>query len=90
MITKMLEEEYKKLAQNNKLSNLKQNESNETNVAVGRVNDKVANDVGFGSGKTYERAKYVSENADEEMINSTSGKYLPEVFLSIWSKTNGK
>lgn len=37
-------------------------------VPQGSTRDAVANQSGFGSGKNFERAKYISENADEEMI----------------------
>jgi ParB family chromosome partitioning protein len=45
---------------------------------VGQVRDIVAESTGFGSGKQYDKAKYISENADEEMIKS-----LDEGKLSI-------
>lgn len=43
-----------------------------------QTRDAVASQSGFGSGKNFERAKYISENADEEMI-----KELDEGRLSI-------
>jgi ParB family chromosome partitioning protein len=35
---------------------------------TGRTRDKIAEAVGFGSGKTYERAKFIAEYADPETI----------------------
>jgi len=78
---KMLEEEYKKIATNNSLSNLQQNSDMQDSASrenIGSVRDKVANDIGIGSGETYRQAKYISENASEEMI-----KQLDEGQLSI-------
>lgn len=43
-----------------------------------RTDDTVANNSGFGSRDTYNKAKYISDNADEEMI-----KKLDDGQLSI-------
>jgi ParB family chromosome partitioning protein len=47
-------------------------------VPQGTTRDIVASAVGFGSGRNYDKAKYISENADEETIRS-----LDEGKLSI-------
>ncbi len=36
----------------------------------GQARDIVAEKSGFGSGKNFEKAKYISDNADDEMIKS--------------------
>ena len=36
----------------------------------GTTRDIVANQSGFGSGKNFERAKYIAENANEETIKA--------------------
>ncbi|HEY5588871.1 MAG TPA: ParB N-terminal domain-containing protein [Candidatus Paceibacterota bacterium] len=62
---KMLEEEYRKIAKDNSLKGIT---SGSNDPVVGRVRDKVAESVGFSSGTTYDRAKYISDNANEETI----------------------
>jgi ParB family chromosome partitioning protein len=47
-------------------------------IEQGKTRDIVAEKSGFGSGKTFEKAKYISENASEEIIKS-----LDEGKLSI-------
>lgn len=39
-------------------------------MAIGRADSKVAEEGGFGNKETYRQAKYISENADEEMIKA--------------------
>jgi ParB family chromosome partitioning protein len=70
---KLLEEEYKKIAKENQATStggtnpqLRQN----FGKAGFRTDNNVAEDVGFGNKETYRQAKFVSENADEEMIKS--------------------
>ena len=50
---------------------LKQNADRETfhaRTEQGRASDIVAAEVGFGSGKTYEKAKFVADHAEPEVI----------------------
>ena len=44
----------------------------------GNTRDKVAEEIGLGSGETYRKAKFIKENADEEMI-----KKLDEDEISV-------
>lgn len=56
--------------------------------ADGQTRDLVGKQSGFGSGKQYEKAKYIHENADEEVINQ-----LNEEKISIhkaWTETKEK
>lgn len=62
---KMLEEEYKKIAERNTTSGKILPEGN-----TGRVRDKVAEEIGFGNGETYRQAKFISENAIKDIIKS--------------------
>lgn len=55
------------------------------NRASGKTRDAVAEAIGIGSGKQYEKAKYIQNNADEETI-----KKLNEEKISIhkaWTET---
>lgn len=83
---KLLEEEYKKIAKENSSINLKQNSDMQefaSREKIGSVRNKVANEVGLGSGETYRQAKFVAANATEEMIKdlddgklSINGAYI--------------
>ncbi|MCC9296524.1 ParB N-terminal domain-containing protein [Clostridium sp. WLY-B-L2] len=76
-----LEEIERVKAEKRRLANLKQNtevESFPPRAEQGKTREIVAEKSGFGSGKTFEKAKYISENASEEMIKS-----LDEGKLSI-------
>ncbi|KJD42496.1 hypothetical protein [Paenibacillus terrae] len=43
----------------------------------GKTRDVVAEAIGFGSGKQYEKAKYIADNADPETIEvGVSAKFL--------------
>lgn len=76
---KMLEVEYGKVAKENSLSNLRNtNYDGQDFAPQGKTNQKVAQEVGFGNKETYRQAKYISENADEEII-----KKLDDGQLSI-------
>ena len=76
---KMLEVEYGKVAKENSLANLKNNNCDgQEFVPQGKTSQKVAEEVGFGNKETYRQAKYISENANEEII-----KKLDEGQLSI-------
>jgi len=78
---KLLEEEYKKIAENKMLSGGKQN------FAEGEflTNQKVAEEVGFGNKETYRQAKYISENATDDMIRELDeGKLsINKAFLTL-------
>ena len=78
---KMLEIEYGKIAKENQLSGLKNQESSFDKFLENdkiNTNKQVAEEVGFGNKETYRQAKYISENADEETI-----KKLDDGQLSI-------
>ena len=78
---KMLEVEYGKIAKENQLSGLKNQESSFDKFLENdkiNTNKQVAEEVGFGNKETYRQAKYISENADEETI-----KKLDDGQLSI-------
>ena len=47
----------------------------------GQARDIVAEKSGFGSGKNFEKAKYISDNADDEMIKS-----LDEGGIETWKQ----
>jgi ParB family chromosome partitioning protein len=47
----------------------------------GKTRDIVASKSGFGSGKNFEKAKYISDNADDEMIKS-----LDEGGIETWKQ----
>lgn len=61
----MLKVEYKKIAD----ANQKAGTSGKILPEVGRVRDKLANDVGFGNGETFRQAEYVMQHADTDMIS---------------------
>ncbi|HDJ4817305.1 TPA: ParB N-terminal domain-containing protein [Staphylococcus aureus] len=68
---KQLERIEAKKAKDRKTSKLKQNKDTVTDQGPerkGETRDIVGKASGFGSGRTYERAKYIYENADEETI----------------------
>ncbi|AOY76892.1 hypothetical protein [Clostridium formicaceticum] len=69
-----LKEEYSKIAKENSLSNLNNQKSDVQDfVPRGKTDDAVANEVGFGNRETYRQAKFIAENADEEMIKQLEG-----------------
>jgi ParB family chromosome partitioning protein len=78
---KMLEEEYKKDGEKNMLSGLPLDK----NLQRVDSNKQVAEEVGFGNKETYRQAKYISENADEEMIQQLDEKKLSinKAFLTL-------
>ncbi|HCV0020970.1 TPA: ParB N-terminal domain-containing protein [Staphylococcus aureus] len=68
---KQLERIEAKKAKDRKTSKLKQNKDTVTDQGPerkGETRDIVGKASGFGSGRTYSRAKYIYENADEETI----------------------
>ncbi|HDJ7304712.1 TPA: ParB N-terminal domain-containing protein [Staphylococcus aureus] len=68
---KQLERIEAKKAKDRKTSKLKQNKETVTDQGPerkGETRDIVGKASGFGSGRTYARAKYIYENADEETI----------------------
>lgn len=67
-----LKEEYRKTAEANQKSGTSVNEFTQ----VGRVNDKVAKEAGFGSGRNLSKAEYIKFNADEEMIKKLDDNEL--------------
>lgn len=60
---KMLEDEYKKIAEQRMIAGTPSQISDK-----GRTDDRVAKELGFGSRDTYRKAQFISENADEDMI----------------------
>lgn len=68
----MLKAEYRKQAEENQ----KRGTSVSSDTQVGRVSDKVAHDVGMGSGTTFARAEYVSKFAPKEMIEALDAEQL--------------
>jgi len=64
------------------LSNLKQFQNmgtecqNSDTRKDGRINGKIAQDVGFGSHDTYHRAKFIAEHADSEVIRQLDEKQI--------------
>jgi ParB family chromosome partitioning protein len=73
---KLLEIEYKKIAKENQGTRI--DLTSDKLLSNVDSNKKVAEDVGFGNKETYRQAKFVSENADEELI-----KALDEGQLSV-------
>lgn len=71
---KMLEDEYKKIGSERILAGT----TLDKNLERVDSNKQVAEEVGFGNKETYRQAKYISENASEEMIQQ-----LDEGQLSI-------
>ena len=70
--SKMLEEEYKKIAKENQATStggnnpqLRQKSDKAENI---RTDEIVAKETGFGSRDTYNKAKYIADNATEDMI----------------------
>lgn len=72
--SKMLSEEYQKVANENMSKGGQGCQISDTL----RVDDKVAQEVGFGSRDTLRKAEYIAKNADEDLIKS-----LDEGKLSI-------
>ncbi len=71
--------ELSKVARENQQSTQFGNTDCQTFVTpIGRVNDKLAQELDLGSGEQYRKAEYIYKNADEEMI-----KALDENKLSI-------
>ena len=65
----VLKKAYQKVAEENSKANLKNSGvSSVQNCTVGRVNEKVANEVGLGSARTMSNAEYVIQHATPEMI----------------------
>lgn len=65
----ILKKEYQKIAEENSRANLKDSGSPSVqNCTVGRVNAKVANEVGLGSARTMSNAEFVIKHATPEMI----------------------
>ena len=62
-----LKVEYSKIAEANQKANLV-NSSSVSSETVGRVDQKVAEEVGLGSYSKLRKAEYIKANADEEMI----------------------
>ncbi len=73
-----IEDFEKEKARDRSHSNLKQNADGENFHArsEGRTSDIVAEQIGFGSGKQYEKAKFVSDNAAPELIKQLDEKQI--------------
>lgn len=71
-----LKNEYSKIAKENQgnRNDLCEN----VHTSIGRVSDKIAEDLSLGSGRNYDKAQYIYNNAPEDMI-----KDLDEEKLSI-------
>lgn len=86
-----LKEEYGKIAKQNQLSRLNnQNTSSDKILPNDKIdsNKQVAEDVGFGNKETYRQAKYIYHNADDDTIQK-----LNEEKISIhkaWTETKEK
>ena len=61
----MLKEEYSRIAKENMLKGLRRQD---VNCKVGRTDDKVAKEVGFGAREKYRQAEYIYNNANEKII----------------------
>lgn len=61
----LLKEEYSKIAKENSLSNTNALDCQKSDTLIGRVDDTVAKEVGFGSRDTYRKAEYIYQNADD-------------------------
>lgn len=67
----LLKEEYRKVAEENQKSNLKYSGvSSVSNDTLGRVNQKIAEEVGLGSATKVSRAEYVVQHATPDMIKA--------------------
>lgn len=73
-----LREEYQRIAEANSAANGFGDTSVAHATLVGRVDDKVADETGFGSARTLHKSDYIAEHANEEMI-----RQLDEGQLSI-------
>ncbi|NMM65462.1 hypothetical protein HBE96_23065 [Clostridium sp. P21] len=73
-----LEEIQKVKAKERSQANLIQNSDVETLPPreQGKTRDIVAKESGFGSGKQYDKAKYIYENGSEELIKQLDEKQL--------------
>jgi len=65
-----LKDEYGKIAEKNSTSGKHLPE------VIGRVRDKVSQDIDMGSGEQFRKAEYIYQNADEEMIRKLDEKKL--------------
>ncbi len=83
-------------ARERKLSTLKQgDEVPDMQNFAGRdgiTRDKVANQIGFGSGEQYRKAKFIFENADEDMINLLDEKKISihKAYVTLKEQLNEK
>lgn len=75
---KLLKEEYSAQARENSRANLKEGDKSPSGkkFSIGRANEQVANETGFGSHKTFEHAEYIYDHADDEMIAALDEKTL--------------
>ncbi|WP_339823459.1 hypothetical protein NST45_18480 [Paenibacillus sp. FSL R7-0163] len=73
-----LEQVERLKAEERKMSNLKQNKTECENFPVreGRAINIVAESTGFGSGKQYEKAKYIVDNGSEEVIQQLDNEEI--------------
>lgn len=72
---KMLEEEYSQIAKKNQSHKIDP-EASGANDPLGRVRDVVAKELNYGSGTTFQRGKYVYDNADDDMIRALDDEKL--------------
>ncbi|WP_346938139.1 ParB N-terminal domain-containing protein [uncultured Clostridium sp.] len=68
-----LKEEYSKIAKGN-MSEGGKGEKDFT--PIGRVSDKIAQDLDLGSGRNYDKAQYIYNNAPEELIQQLDNEQL--------------
>ena len=77
---RMIEEIEKEKAKKRKLSSLKQNQSTDSDCGhyreTGRASNIVAVKAGLGSGRTYDRVKYIVKHGGDEMIGQIDNKKL--------------
>lgn len=71
-------EQVEKLKAKERMSEGGKGVENFPDLEKGRTRDRVAREAGFGSGKQYEKAKFISENADPDII-----RQLDEEKISI-------
>lgn len=74
----LLHKQYDAEAKANSLANLKTGDDSPsgTRVPVGRTLDKIADEIGIGSGKTLQRAEYIADHATPEMIAALDAEQL--------------
>lgn len=77
---RLIEEIEKEKAKKRKLSSLKQNQSTDSDCGhyreTGRTSNIVAVKAGLGSGRTYDRVKYIAKHAGDDIMGQIDNKKL--------------